>query len=117
MTRLSALLGCLLLACVASMSLAQSAPNATISPVTHTPASDSPKLHPALQNFEQFAVYWTDEAGWRSELQLRNNLVGQDLTVTPALRSEDGTELQLAPVTHQTVRRGVGGLARGRDFR
>jgi hypothetical protein len=48
---------------------------------------------------EQFIAYWTLEAGWGSELQLRNNMVGADLTVTPALRSADGLETALAPVT------------------
>jgi hypothetical protein len=100
MTNLPASLRIVLFLCVASLSFAQSTTNATISPVTHTPpSSSSPKLHPAPQNFEQFAVYWTDEAGWHSELQLRNNLVDQALTVTPALRSSDGNEMQLAPVT------------------
>src|SRR5260370_36469276 len=28
---------------------------------------------------------WTTETGWRSELHLSNNLVGQDPTVAPAL--------------------------------
>jgi hypothetical protein len=48
---------------------------------------------------EQFIAYWTLEAGWGSELQLRNNMVSGDLTVTPALRSADGVETALAPVT------------------
>lgn len=48
---------------------------------------------------EQFIAYWTTEAGWGSELQLRNNMVGADLTVTPALRSAGGVEAALAPVT------------------
>jgi hypothetical protein len=34
-----------------------------------------------------------------SELQLRNNQVDQDLTVTPVLRTADGAETALAPVT------------------
>jgi hypothetical protein len=56
-----------------------------------------PPLEPADQ--EQIVAYWTTETGWKSELQLRNNLVGQDLTVTPALRIADGAETALAPVT------------------
>lgn len=48
---------------------------------------------------EQFISYWTTETGWRSELQLRNNLASQDLTVTPALRSADGAETLLSPIT------------------
>ncbi|MGC2322235.1 MAG: hypothetical protein WA463_06355, partial [Terriglobales bacterium] len=58
---------------------------------THTP--------PQPTNFEQFAVYWTAEAGWKTELLLRNNLPSQSLTVTPALRAADGTETALPAVT------------------
>jgi hypothetical protein len=46
----------------------------------------------------QFVSYWTTETGWNSELQLRNNAVGQDVTVTPVLRLPNGTETPLAPV-------------------
>ena len=53
------------------------------------PHSGTPPL-PADQ--EQFISYWTTEAGWHSELELRNNIAAQDLTVTPVLRSADGTE-------------------------
>jgi hypothetical protein len=52
-----------------------------------------------LQNYEQFAVYWTTEAGWNTELHLRNNLVTQDLIVTPSLRAPDGSETALSAVT------------------
>jgi len=57
--------------------------------------------HPAPQpaSFEQFAVYWTAEAGWKTELLLRNNLPSQSLTVTPALRTPDGTKTALPTVT------------------
>ena len=48
---------------------------------------------------EQFIAYWTTETGWRSELQLRNNLVSQDLAVTPNLRTTDGVETSLPAVT------------------
>ena len=48
---------------------------------------------------QQAISYWTTETGWHSELQLRNNAVGQDLTVTPALRLASGAETSLAPVT------------------
>src|SRR5713226_1001856 len=56
-----------------------------------------PPLPPADQ--EQIVPYWTTETGWMSELQLRNNAVGQDVTVTPVLRLPNGTETTLAPVT------------------
>jgi hypothetical protein len=52
-----------------------------------------------LQNYEQFAAYWTTEAGWNTELHLRNNLISQDLTVTPSLRTPDGSETALSAVT------------------
>ena len=56
--------------------------------------------HPiAAADQEKFIPYWTTETGWRSELQLRNNLAAGDLTVTPALRTPDGTETALSPVT------------------
>jgi len=48
---------------------------------------------------EQILAYWTSETGWNSELQLRNNALSQDLTVTPVLRLADGAETSLAPVT------------------
>jgi len=62
------------------------------------PATVSPVPSP-LQQFEQYIAYWTTEAGWNTELQLRNNLESADLTVTPALRTADGTETALPPVT------------------
>lgn len=49
---------------------------------------------------ELIVAYWTTETGWKSELQLRNNLAGQDLVVTPVLRlAGNGAETALAPVT------------------
>jgi hypothetical protein len=57
-----------------------------------------PPAPPAVDQ-EQVISYWTTETGWTSELQLRNNAVAQDLTVTPALRLPDGAETLLAPVT------------------
>src|SRR5882762_8280990 len=48
---------------------------------------------------EQVVSYWTTETGWRSELQLRNNLSSKSLTVTPTLRASDGSETILPPVT------------------
>ena len=51
------------------------------------------------RDFEQFAPYWTAEGGWHTELQLRNNLVSGNLVVTPSLRTADGTETALSPIT------------------
>jgi hypothetical protein len=48
---------------------------------------------------EQFISYWTTEAGWRTELQLRNNLESSDLTVVPAVRTAAGVETALPSVT------------------
>ena len=59
----------------------------------------APKAQGPLSRFEQFAVYWTEEPGWHTELQLRNNLASGDLTVTPSVRSADGTEVRLLSVT------------------
>jgi hypothetical protein len=68
------------------------------SPPTKRKAPPPPPPPPAVDQ-EQIIAYWTTETGWTSELLLRNNAVGQDLTVTPALRLPDGTETPLAPVT------------------
>jgi hypothetical protein len=69
-------------------------------PRVETPVPASVVAHfSQLKDFEQHAVYWTAEPGWRTELQLRNNLLARDLTVTPALRTADGQETILAPVT------------------
>jgi len=48
---------------------------------------------------QQFLPYWTTETGWATELQLRNNLAGHSLVVTPYLRTSEGTEIALAAVT------------------
>ena len=50
---------------------------------------------------EQFISYWTTEAGWDTEIQLRNNQASAALTVTPAFRSADGVEAPLQPVVVQ----------------
>jgi len=50
---------------------------------------------------EQFATYWTAEPGWHTDLQLRNNMANQTLTVTPVIRSADGSEISLPTVTLQ----------------
>ena len=52
-----------------------------------------------LKDFAQYIPYWTAEGGWHTELQLRNNLSADSLTVTPALRTPDGTETPLQPLT------------------
>ena len=70
-------------------------------PATRNAPPPPPPL--ATVDQEQFLSYWTSETGWKSELQLRNNAVGQDLTITPALRLADGAEtlLALSPSNHK----------------
>lgn len=68
------------------------------SPPATRKAPPPPPPPPAVDQ-ELVIPYWTTETGWSSELQLRNNIVGRELTVTPALRLPDGTETSLAPVT------------------
>jgi hypothetical protein len=66
-----------------------------------SPPSNQKAPPPAPTDQEQFFPYWTTETGWDTQLQLRNNLAGQTLVVTPALRTADGTETALAAVTLQ----------------
>lgn len=58
--------------------------------------SDPPLVE---EDQEQILSYWTAQGGWHSELQLRNNLPAQNLTVTPVLRGPDGTETPLSAVS------------------
>ena len=62
-------------------------------------AQSAPARHSEISAYEQYVAYWTTEPGWRTELQLRNNLDPGELTVAPALRTADGTETALPPVT------------------
>ena len=64
-------------------------------------SSDLPPAQPqpASVDQEQFISYGSTETGWRSELELRNNAAVSDLTVTPTLRTSNGVETPLAPVT------------------
>jgi len=59
---------------------------------------DSRWTIPAVDQ-EQVVSYWTIEGGWSSELQLRNNIAGKDLVVTPVLRSASGEEASLPPIS------------------
>src|SRR5260370_41996476 len=65
------------------------------------PTAGSVKVDPPIvsEDHEQTVAFWTTESGWKSELQLRNSLAAQDLTVTPALRLANGAETNLAAVT------------------
>lgn len=48
---------------------------------------------------EVYVPYWTLEPGWHTGIELRNNLLTGDLTVTPSLRTAAGVEVALSPVT------------------
>src|SRR6516165_5788519 len=51
--------------------------------VAPVPQNRPHDVHPIAQaDQEQFIPYWTTETGWRSELQLRNNMAVGDLAVT-----------------------------------
>src|ERR1700676_3569206 len=86
-------LSLVLFLCTASCAFAQQPP--TPPPPHERPI---PAQLPAVDQ-QQAIAYWTTETGWNSELQLRNNALSQNLTVTPALRLADGAETSLAPVT------------------
>jgi hypothetical protein len=55
------------------------------------------KWEPSSQ--ELSAAYWTLEPGWNTDVEMRNNLISRELTITPVLRSALGQETSLAPVT------------------
>jgi len=55
------------------------------------------KWNPSPQ--EVSAAYWTLEPGWSTTLEMRNNVIHHDLTVTPVIRASTGQETPLAPVT------------------
>jgi hypothetical protein len=62
-------------------------------------AAHNPSHFSEVSAFDQYVGYWTTEPGWRTELQLRNNLESGQLIVTPAVRMPDGTETALPPVS------------------
>jgi hypothetical protein len=69
---------------------------AVFSSFTH---SQTPQAVQETRDHEQFLAYWTTEASWHSELQLKNNQIDRDLTVVPVLRTPDGAETSLPAVT------------------
>jgi hypothetical protein len=71
---------------------------AVFSSFTH---SQTPYAVQETGDHEQFLSYWTTEASWHSELQLKNNQIDRDLTVVPVLRKPDGAETSLPAVTIQ----------------
>jgi hypothetical protein len=48
---------------------------------------------------EQEITFWTLEPGWHTEIELRNNIKDRDLTVTPTLRTANGSQYPLPPIT------------------
>ncbi|MGA7752520.1 MAG: hypothetical protein WCB05_06810, partial [Candidatus Sulfotelmatobacter sp.] len=54
---------------------------------------------PTSKPQESYAPYWTSEPGWTTELQLKNNLLKEALTVTPILRLASGREIALDSTT------------------
>ena len=71
--------------------------------------------NPAPQ--ETFVAYWTLEPGWSTRLEIRNNVTGQAVTVTPALRVSSSNEVALAPVTIQPEEVAELDLCQGLRFR
>jgi hypothetical protein len=84
----------------ALVSLALAQPRAVLAQSTSKgPSQQQIAKPPQPADQEQFVSYWTTEPGWRTELQLRNNLESSDLTVVPALRTANGVETALPSVT------------------
>jgi len=53
----------------------------------------------APQAQQIFLSYWTAEANWDTQIEIRNNVPWNSITVTPAVRTASGTEIALQPVT------------------
>jgi hypothetical protein len=67
--------------------------------VAITAVSTAFAAKPSAKPQEVFAPYWSSDPGWETELQLKNNLPSESLTVTPVLRLASGEEIALNPVT------------------
>src|ERR1700685_1329721 len=70
--------------------------------VAITAVSAAFAVKPSAKPQEVFAPFWTSDPGWETELQLKNNLPSQSLTVTPVLRLASCEEIALDPVTLAT---------------
>ena len=55
------------------------------------------KMRTAVEQ-STYAPYWTTEAGWTTELQLRNNRFDIPVSITPVLVESSGKELRLKTV-------------------
>src|SRR6185312_6451116 len=89
------------LLCVLALSLnlaAQTSPatNARLNPPKRVIPAHAPQQR-TLQHL--YAPYWIAEDGWDTEIQLRNNLVDEPLTVTPTLHAFSGEVVPLNSVT------------------
>jgi hypothetical protein len=83
-----------LMLCVSVSAQTAHQPNDHQHPIKSTHA---PKM-PDVPN-EQEITFWTLEPGWHTEIELRNNIKDRDLTVTPTLRTADGSQYPLPPIT------------------
>lgn len=75
--------------CAVLFTVAFAVDTAAQQPTTDGQESNDSARFSKMEKFEQYVSYWTTEPGWRTELQLRNNLDPGELTVTPALRTAD----------------------------
>ena len=83
---------------VALVSISFSSPSQTI-PFSQRSQQAAAAHTPRPASWEQHAVYWTAEPGWKTEIHLRNNLPSQSLSVVPVLRTPEGTETALPTIT------------------
>jgi hypothetical protein len=87
------------LSAILSLATMPSLATAQAPPTLQAPVSTRTTHRLEVKDFEQFVSYWSTEGTWHSELQLRNNVSRQELTVTPFLRTPDGVETVLPAVT------------------
>ena len=70
--------------------------------IAQTPQAS--KHHPAVAEHELFAPYWTAEAGWRTEVQMRNNLCSRG-SHGNSLSARRGWHRVSAPAGHDCIER------------
>lgn len=61
--------------------------------------ASNPNGPPSPKPQELYEAYWTAEPGWHTEIQIRNNYAAQNLDVQAVLRTSNGAEIPLPPVT------------------
>jgi hypothetical protein len=79
-----------------SFSAAAQTASAANTRLSHSKTAHAPE-EKTLQHL--YAPYWIAEDGWDTEIQLRNNLVDEPLTVTPILHAFSGEVVPLNSVT------------------